>query len=570
MKYDGRRKETIKNGLIILLGLVCLYGLTMNLRSIEASMEVVEAEEIETQTVIIEEKKIELEIDNLFESMEKDISEEAVSRVVMQVLGELYSSELEVKIEGKAHSYGITIIYHEIDNGQVMSEVKQDQIALVNASLLMSLFEDIDVVTTGSMNGDIYEEKVVYRLDLEDYFGISLEAVNNKYTFARVANEFLNSEAVKEYWNMKHPYDSKLGASVEKFYKYNFPSKWDRDEALPYIDETLGEDLVKEYGYKFFLQGLEYEHPLMNYYAAYRLIEYYGNSNLDEILLELGSCKNRTSHEGVRAACTVAMNILSSRLGEDEVLVFTRYSESILQGGEKLYALMGEEFIEIASWQGEGLGGFEVISVSDTTESVLCQIHTLDKSYLYILPIDSIGGYVVNEKVVEKGEQIISRELTELMKEIALNKEGDSKALEDIDYGDIQSSWLLNNVLVLSTSDEERFVYEVDKGNLLEEEIFNQRFDTAYLVQGLKEKFVEVGEKAITSENKNYEIKEIDLNGEKLLVYEYHNIMQKNRDILKEGQEEKQKAKQWSKGKIYVTYSGNQESVISTLNKLMA
>lgn len=567
MKYSERKKENIKNALIVLIGSVCLYGITMNLRSIEASIEVVQTEEIEGQTVTMEEKNIEIEIDSLYESMNQVINQEEISKVIMQVLGASYEPAIE--IDNKDESYGVTIIYDETNKAQSLSKVKKEQVVLVDACLLMSLFEHIDVVTVGYIRGETYEEKVIYRPDIEDYFGISLVGIENKNTFARVANEFLSSEAVNRYWSMKHPYDSKLGEAVEKFYKSNFPSNWEIDETLPYIDETLGADLVKQYGYKVFIQGLNYEHPLMNYYAAYRLVEYYGNSNIDEILLELASCKNESNNKEVQDACTFAMNVLSSQIQEDEVLVFTRYSESELKGGKKLYGLIGGQLVEIASWQGEEPGGFEVISVSNNKKSVLCKIHTLGKSYLYMIPIDSVGGYVVNERTVQKGEQLISKEITNLMKEIASTEEMSSNVLQDIDESVFQSRWLFQSVLLLSVSEEESFVYDGDTGSLLNENLFNQRFDTAYLVQALKEKFEGITEKEVTRSDERRQTKEMEVHGEKLLVYEYDNIVQKNIDLLKEKQEEEQKEKQWSKGKIVVTYNGSRADIISTLDKIM-
>lgn len=559
MKYSGRKKENIKNILIVLIGSMCVYGITMNLRSIEAAMEVVQIEEIEGQTVTIEEKNIEIKIDSLYESMDQVINQEEISKIVTQVLGE--SAQPVIEIDNKDESYGVTIIYDETNKAQSLSKVKKEQAVLVDACLLMSLFDHIDVVTVAYIGGETYDEKVIYRPDIEDYFGISLVGIESKNTFARVANEFLNSEAVNRYWSMKHPYDSKLGEAVEKFYKRNIPSSWEMDRTLPYIDETLGADLVKQYGYKVFIQGLNYEHPLMNYYAAYRLVEYYGNSNIDEILLELASCKNESNNKEVQAACTFVMNVLSSQVEEDEALVFTRYSESELQGGKKLYGLVGGKLVEIASWQGEEPGGFEVISISNNKKSVLCKIHTLGKSYLYMIPIDSVGGYVVNERTVQKGEQLISKEITNLMKEIANNEEMSRNVLRDIDESVFQSRWLFQSVLLLSVSEEESFVYDGDTGSLLNEELFNQRFDMAYLVQGLKEKFEGITEKEITRGNEKRQTKEIEVYGEKLLVYEYDNIVQKNIDLLKE--------KQWSKGKIVVTYNGSRADIISTLDKIM-
>ena len=556
MNYNGRKKDNIKNGLILLIGLVCLWGLTMNLRSAEAAIEEMDTDEIVSQTIITEEKNIEIEVNELYQSMGQAVEVEEIRNVVMQVLGDSYFPEIE--IDGKGQFYSVTIIYDETNKDQVLSKAKKEQVALVNACLLMSLFNDIDDVTTRNVRGETYDEKVIYRPDIEDYFGISLEAANHKNTFTRIANEFLSSEAVDTYWSMKHPYDSQLGEVVEKFYKCNFPSKWEEEETFPYVDETLGADLVEQYGYKFFIQGLNYEHPLMNYYAAYRLVEYYGDRNLDEILLELASCKNKSDNKEVQAACTWVMNILSSHLEEDEVFVFTRYSKSELQGDRKLYGLVGEKLVELASWQGEQPGGFEVISVSNNKKSVLCKIHTLEESYLYMIPIDTIGGYVVNESAVQRGEEIISRELTNLIKEIGSQ-----------DESNLQSKWLFQNVLVLSASEGKSFVYDGDKDSLLDEDTFNQTFDTAYLVKGLKEKFENITEKEIIQDDEKYQIKEIDINNEKLLVYEYDSRMQKHMDLLKEEHEEASIEKQWSKGKIYVTYKGIQSDIISALNKLM-
>lgn len=565
MTYYGRKRENLKNILIVLIGLTCLFCITLNLRSLEAAEEVVKAEEVESPVVVAEEKNIELDIDKLYESMNQTINQREISQVVIQVLDD--DNIPVIEIDNREESYSVMLTYNESDTEQSIEKTKKDQVILLDSCLLMSLFPEIDVVIV--RGGEDYE-KVIYRPDIEDYFGMNLADINNKDTFERIVNEFLSSEAVSAYWNRKHPYDSKLGEEVEKFFKCNFPSQWKADGVLPNIEEALEADLVKQYGYKLFIQGLSYDHPLMNYYSAYGLIEYFGNSNVDEILLELASRRSSSNNKEVQAACTFVMNVLSSRLEEDEILVFSKYSESVLQGGKKLYGILENKLIEIASWQGEEAGGFEVISVSTNKKNVLCKIHTLEKSYLYMIPIDTTGGYVVNERGVQKEEQVISKEIKNRIKEVALEETQSSNVLQSIEEGAFQSRWLFGNVLVFAINEELSFVYDGDKESLVNETSFNDNFNRTYLLQGLSERFNELTEREIVTTETKFEIREVSINQDKLLIYEYHSRAEKNLDLIKEKQGQEKQEKRWSKGEIYVTYNGSQTAIIDRLNKLMA
>lgn len=568
MAYCGRKKENLRNVVIILVALIGLFGITMHLRSLKVAEEVVKLEEVESRAVVTEEKDIELDIDKLYESMNQAVNQHEISQVVAQVSG---GNDIPViEIENREHSYSVTLTYNESSSGQSVERVKKEQVVLLDTCLLMSLFPKVDVVIVRDISDEGLYEKVMYRPDIEDYFGTSLVDINSKDAFERVANEFLSREVASAYWNRKHPYDSKLGEEVEKFFKCNFPSQWKTDDALPYIDEALEADLFEQYGYKLFIQGLNYDHPLMNYYSAYRLIECYGNSNTDEILLELASCRSSSENKQVQAACTFVMNVLSGRLEENEILIFTRFSESVLQGGKKLYGILGDKLVEIASWQGEEAGGFEVISVSNNKKNVLCKIHTSEKSYLYMIPIDNTGGYVVNEMTVQKGEQDISSEITNRMKEAVLDETWSSDVLQNINEGTFQSRWLFGNVIVFAINEELSFVYDVDKGSLMNEILFNEGFDTTYLLQGLRERFSELTEREILTVETKFEIREVYINQEKLLIYEYNSSIEKNLDLIKEKQGQEMQGKEWRKGKLYVTYDGNQTAIIDILNKLMA
>lgn len=187
-----------------------------------------------------------------------------------------------------------------------------------------------------------------------------------------------------------------------------------------------------------------------------------------------------------------------------------------------------------------------------------------------MIPIDNTGGYVVNEMTVQKGEQDISSEITNRMKEAVLDETWSSDALQNINEGTFQSRWLFGNVIVFAINEELSFVYDVDKGSLMNETLFNEGFDTTYLLQGLRERFSELTEREILTVETKFEIREVYINQEKLLIYEYNSSIEKNLDLIKEKQGQEMQGKEWRKGKLYVTYDGNQTAIIDILNKLMA
>lgn len=568
MIYIKRKKETIKSISILLLGIICLCWIKVNLINTKASTEVIALEEVLPHNVEVEESNIKLKVEELYESRGQVINEEEIGKVLTKILGVAY--EPQIQIQGQKGSYGVVIIYDAINQEQSLSKAKREQVALIDACLIMSLFNEVDVVTIRNIQEKIDVEKVIYRLDLEDYFQMTVGAYQSQETFVKIASEFLNTEKVTTYWSMKHPFDSPLGETVEKFYKCNFPSQWDTlEDALADVDETLGETLNQQYGYRFWIQGLNYNHPPMNYYAAYQLIQYYGNSNLDEILLELASCKNQSEHLKVQQACDFVMNVLSKALKPDECVIFTTYNELALQAREGLYGIVDNQLIEIATWQGEEPGGFEVVSVSSNKKSVLCKLHTSDQNYLYMIPIDEVGSYKVSETMVHNEDGVLSRELTNLMKEVALNEEMGDEVIKEIDAGNFQSRWLFKNILMLSVSAGESFVYDGEKNSLSSEMLFSQDFNAEYLIEGLKEKFDALKEKEISSMSNGYQIQEVTIDTDQIFIYQYESKRQKNMDLLKEKQNIKPLQIHWSKGKIYVTYEGERTDIIKALDLLM-
>lgn len=566
--YIRRREETTKNIIVLLIGIICLGLVTMNLINSKGSKEVVELEQILPHSVDAEESHIQFKIEEVYQSDKQIVNKEDIEKIITKVLGTSYLPEIQ--IEGKKGFYGVVITYNETNQEPNISKRKREQVALIDACLLMHLFDEVDVVTVKYTQSKMNEQRILYRLDLEDYFKISFRNYPEQKMFSKLIEEFLNSDKVSEYWSMKHPFDSSLNEEVEKFYKCNFPTQWDTlEEGLTYIDEDLGRVLNQQYGYKFWIQGLKYDHPIMNYYAAYQLIQYYGDNNLDEILLELASCKIRTKNLQVKQACDFIMNVLSKALEPDKCVIFTTYNELIMQEREQLYGIVDNQLIQVATWQGEGQAGFEVVSLSSDKRSVLCKLHTFNGEYLYVIPIDTVGGYQVNETVVQREEVIYSRELMNLIKEVVLNEEMGDEVMREIDEGKLQSRWLFKDVLLLSVSAEESFVYDGKQNSLCSETFFNQGFDAEYLLEGLKERFIDLEEKEVDALSNECRIQEITIGTEKIWVYEYESKRQKNIALLKEKQEIKPLQTRWSKGKIYVIYEGRDRELIKILDLLM-
>lgn len=559
MAFKERKKEIIRNMIVIIIGLIALVGVTVNLKRAEPTNEI-EPEDIKTQEMSEGSQSV-LDIKELYKKGYRIFNEENLMQIVKGVMGSDYLQEVSIK--KKVNNYGVALTYRTDEQEQSLSKAEKEQMVLENASVLMSVFDKIDVVKMVVLRGQDQYTKVVYRPDLENYFGILLTEITDQPTFERVGKEFLNSEAVASYWAMKHPYDSGMGEEIETFYKWEFPAEWEA-ETLPYIEEEIEGDLIDRYGYHLFLQGLNYEHPLMNYYSAYRLIEYYGNSNLDEMLLELASCKSKTNHQAVKLACDFAIKVLSMREESDHPVVFTRYSETDLEGGKILYAILNQKLIKLASWKDEGVGGFEVMSIADNKESVFCRVKLKDGYYFYVIPIDVIGHHEVNHKEVKQGGKVVSKEIKGLIQEIAV----------DAELEHLEGTWLFGKVWRIVIDDTLSFIYDVEKNSMVDEEEFNQNFETGYLSQLLTQQFGEIAQRELSDENLVSQVIEISMGQEKIVVYEYDSIVQKNVALLKKQLEDANENKntiqqKWSKGKLIVTYDGNQEEIIEALNELI-
>lgn len=564
MKHYSRRTEIKQSCMCIVLGLIGLYSITSYINQFDIEHEsVIVGEEIEGTQNVGGEKELQIDIDAICGWTNQPLNEENVRSLLVELLpGGRYLDEIVIGQEKSPCFIEVTYVANQYE--QMLSKSRKEQIVLMDASVLMSLYPNIDNVKIKIIvEGETYS-KVIYRPDLEHYFGINIAVQGEKNTFERIVGEFTDLENVTAYWNTRQLYDSDMGDEVADFYKMNFPVQHEWKESFPYIDETLGNELVDTYSDKLFLQGLSYHNPLMNDYSANRLIEYYGKGNEEEIMIELAACAIRSEEPKVQATCERIIDLLKP-LEEDEIRVFGRFGNSELGGGEKIYRINEDGLEVLASWGKEEQAGLRILGMSEDYKYALCEAKTTNDIYWYIIPCENKMKYQVNSTGVSVEGKIIQieiiRELSEMLKEDQL------KSL--LEKGTIQWQWYLGEFIEIKVNEEKQFIYCIEDQILQTKEAFEENFDREILRQGLEEEFdislrgyTDVGTKAKTSQ--------IVIGDEQILVYEYSSNSQKSSEILQDETSERQITSQkWSKGKLVVFYLGNKQEIIDKLNELM-
>ena len=62
-----------------------------------------------------------------------------------------------------------------------------------------------------------------------------------------------------QYMSQRYTYTTELGEEIDRFFKTNFPiGQISQGAEIPYMDEDLGEELVREYGYQLFVEGIKF------------------------------------------------------------------------------------------------------------------------------------------------------------------------------------------------------------------------------------------------------------------------------------------------------------------------
>lgn len=564
MKYYTRRKEMIKNGIYILVGVVGIILITHQLQAIGVKDDKQVVKEIEETPVIsVSEQELSLNIEEIIKSAKTPISDEMMTELITKLPGGDYLQRVEIK-PGELQE--IIVTYDTKQYKQMLSKARKDQMSLIDASVIMGLYPEIDRVEVSILEKEDNYSRILYRPDLEDYFDIKMDIKDNIDAFERIAKEFLDAEHVSAYWNRKHPYDSDLGEDVEAFFKLNFPILKDDDVTFPYIDEEMEESLVEKYGYKLFLQGLKYDNPLINYYCAYRLVEYYDSIHKEEIMLELANCQVHSKEPRVQKACESVVDLLTN-LQDDEVRIFDRYKETTLGGGEKIFRVDKSGISVFAKWDGSVAAGLNVVSSSPRNSYVLCMAVTDERNYIYWLPIQEPdkmqtfslkedGAYVMNaSESVKKGDELIN------LMNSRINKS--KKEIENSVF-----DWYYASFVKILVNGEE-YIYDGDTNQLMTYEQFSNNFDRENLQAYLDERFRYTVKKSSFYYPTKAETNCIYIDEEKIVIREYSHIGQKKVE-LKNEKEETLQGKRWDKGRIVVNYSGKNQEIIRALDEVMA
>lgn len=562
MKSYGRLKESLKSGLYILVGLVALYLITIRLQTLNIDDEtVIVSKEIEEQSPTTNEIEIQLSIDKIYTYISQTASEENITELIKNYTpGGVYLTKVKMD-QDAIHKVYLTYVVEQ--NTPILNKSKKDQIALLDASILMSLYPQIDTIQVDiSVESELYR-KVLYRPDIEDYFGISIATRGEGRTFERIASEFLNTSCVSQYINMRHPYDSLMGEVVENFYKMNFPVV-EGEEAFVYIDESAEEELVKAYGYKLFIQGLAYENPLMNYYSAYRLVEYYESTYKEEIMLELATCLTKTDDERVKQACQKIIDLLAPC--KEEIKVLDRFTETSSEGGRKLYKVDKDGLKILAKWKGKETAGLKIISQSPSKEYVLCEVVTAQNRYRYILSCKQEGTY----RIDEKGSFINEiQSCTELMSLIR-NRVKNQSDIQNVQASNIRWEWYLGDLMCISIGDEIELIYNIQTDKIHLKSQYMENFGLGELEQYLEEIYENVKKVTLSEIDSKAYIKKFTVDGEVLTVYAYDSIVQKNMELsAREGQAQNEGTKMWNQGKLIIYYNGNKQEIIKGMNQLL-
>lgn len=567
MKGYSRRKEMIKNGIYIVVGVVGIVLITNQLQAVGVENDKQVVKEVEEMPVIsVSEQELSLNIEEIIKSSEAPISSEHMTELMTKLPEKEYLQKVEIKLGVKpGEVQKVAITYDTKQYEQMLSKARKDQMSLIDASIIMALYSEIDRVEVSILEKDSKYFRILYRPDLEDYFGIKMDTKDNRNAFERIAKEFLDAEHVSAYWNRKHPYDSELGEEVEAFFKLNFPILQDTQETFPYIDEEMEESLVEKYGYKLFLQGLKYDNPLMNYYCAYRLVEYYDSIHKEEIMLELANCQVHSKDSRVQNACGVAVELLTN-LQDGEVRLFDRYKETTLGGGEKLFKIDKSGISVFAKWEGSVPAGLNIVSISPRNSYVLCMAVTNERNYIYALPIqaqDKVqvfslkeeGAYITDtNESVKKGDELINLMNSRIHKS--------KKEIENSVFEWYYASFV--KVIV----DGENYIYDGETNQLMTYDEFSSQFDQKKLQAYLDERFKYTVKKSSFYYPTKAEASCIYIDEEKLVIREYSYIGQKTVEF-NSPEEKTLQGRRWDKGKVVVNYSGNNQEIIRALNEIM-
>lgn len=511
-----------------------------------------ESEEvIEAVVNTSEEQEIGIDCHEIFTYRDVALSEESVSHIAKELLGSNYLQGVTLKKESKP--YTIQLSYYAKGNDMSLAKAKKDQLALVNAVALMSLYDEIDTVVIEALRESEQYKKVLYRPDLEAYFGFELTNIKEESTYSRLVSRFYSSENVSNYWGVKHPYDCELGEDAEWFFKCYFSS----DEVEISIPTNTGEivkRLEEKYGDALYIRGLRYNSASINYFCANELLRFYeDDERLEDILMELIICSNKTKVADVKEGCNRIKDILSYK--EDEPLLFTKYEE--MGGGDILYGIIGGRFYEIARWTGQLVGRFSKEAYSRNEDYILCKVDVEGDAHYYVLPLKDGTVYEMNEAAVFNNGVEVSKELMSLM---TIDRDQKEK---------FEAVWQLGPYLQLGVG-EEKYIYDCKNNKMQSEEAFRSNFSLENFINSSDAAYpLTKGEtrESVTTNSRYTKITMKD--NEWISCYEFATVDEVSKVLSDKERSGIQGQYIWHKGKVIIAYNGSDGQVIKWITSVM-
>lgn len=555
---------------IAIVGVVGVVVITDYTNRLELKYQEELSKVAELEVIVEEEEEIQLDIDKLFTMRGISLNErEKLDQLIRELpVGELVK---KITIGDEAGMYGVYIEYDASDYAEEINDTRIDQNILINSVILMSLSKDINTIDISLITDTKVEQRLFYREDIENYLGkeLTLEQNDTIEYFKRNTDEFLDSKKINEYAQFNKGYASEISKEIDKFYKANFPVGEEvKSGNMPYMPENLGQELVEKYGYKLFVEGLKYDNEYINYYSAYRLLEFYGDAHLEEILVELAICKNKTNNVDIKTACDYVSNIFTHSDYETDIWV-TPYKENNAGGGTKVYRLYHNKLQLWAVF--EQPTKVENIITSIDNKNVWCSASSQGNHFTFVLPVNETKPILITPKQTIVGE-VSYPEIISLMESTEGIKYPQQKGVKD--SPNMLVSWYANSYLHITTSINDktyRLLYNTKdrklrqyndrlEGMQLEELLYELSYLGELVVQdsvsdtGISSRKVRIKQDYIT-------VYEGDKNSEtiKSLKESYSKVINANVD---------ESPRVYQSDKILVSYTGDNSSILSKLDEI--
>lgn len=570
-------RERVINLCVILTGIVVILIITIITPRLQMKYEQ-KSEHLEEEKLELwqeEEYPLLIDRDALFNYKGISIYEEEKLKMLISILPA--GNQVEKLIIGnEIGKFGILIQYKDISSDRISSKNTMDQIVLINSTILISLCNDLNGVITKVYKGERVEEKLVYKADLDRYFEEDIRLSWLLADFEKYSGRFLNKEAILKYTGQKYTYSTSLGKEIDYFFKLNFAETQRlQEDEMPYMDEDMGQVLVNKYDYKLFVEGLKYDNDYMNYYSAYRLLEFYNEIDLEEVLVELAICKNRTTNESVKLACAYVMGVLGDSSKEKPVWI-TRFRENTFGGGKKVYMIKGEEIKEWGKWQQPT--AVRKCTISPDEEMVWCYGESLNQSYAYVLPLENKESYNLGEEIVliENGEEapelmsMAKAQLQEKALMVGVELENDVEIQEEWFQEKFLKIQLISNKMIQSQD----LFYNLVNGRLTPVTNEGEEWSLAQLVYELSDILVWGEDTNMAQDALEIEGVRLYLNEAYVTVYEYGSMAEREkhgqslRTEIGENHVNK-KVYLFEKGRVLIKYEGTEEQVINELTQAL-